>query len=267
MHWVLQSNLFREAGYSELFRVLERLGLPHSVHDVVPFVGRLATLPDIDHKNVICMGSYSMRHTAREMGWSPGVFDLEPFPFHVQHARWGDNMLNSGSTIAPFRDVMLGQNMFVRPINDTKSFTAKVYDPTEFAEWQARVESLGDMPGELIDRNTLIQVAPIREIYREYRFWVVRGKIVCASLYKMGDTVLYSSDVPQSYYEFVDAMVAMWQPHDAFVIDVALVLGDDGRDEIKIVEINTINCAGFYAADIQKLVMSLDDAFDERNAA
>ena len=28
---------------------------------------------------------------------------------------------------------------------------------------------------------------------------------------------------------------------------------------VRVVEINTVNSAGFYAADVQKLVMSLDD--------
>ncbi len=256
MHWVLQNNLYPEAGYVSLVESLERLGLPHSFHGIVPFVGRFEPPLQLDHNNVICMGSYSMRHAAAEMGWDPGVFDLAPFPFPVQHACWGDHLLNSGSRVEPLRQVVLDAPSFVRPTQDTKAFTAKVYAPDEFAAWQASVVALGDMPEEMLDRNTPIQVAPVREIHAEYRFWAVKGRIVTASLYKRGDMVLYSEDVPGTFREFAERMIAIWEPHEAFVIDVA-----DTPHGPKIIEINTLNAAGFYAADVQRLVIALEDAF------
>jgi hypothetical protein len=33
---------------------------------------------------------------------------------------------------------------------------------------------------------------------------------------------------------------------------------------VKVVEINTLNASGFYAADVQRLVQALDDAYNER---
>lgn len=264
MHWMLQENMFGELAYAEFCRVLGRLGLPYSVHAIKPFVGTFLTEPDVDHNNVICMGAYSMRYTAKARGWNPGVFDLEPFDFTIQRQHWGDQMLNAASQVMPLRDVVLERPAFIRPCHDTKAFIAKPYDPIEFADWQAKVEKLGDMPGELMDRNTLVQVSPLREIYEEYRFWVVRGEIVCASLYKRGDTALHDPDVPQAYHEYVQAMIDIWQPHEAFVIDVASVPDDgDGWRGIKIIEINTLNAAGFYACNLPKLAMALEDAFNE----
>lgn len=256
MHWALQNNLYPEAGYVSLVESLERLGLPHSFHGVVPFVGSFDPPLVIDHTNVICMGSYSMRHAAAEMGWNPGVFDLYPFPFPVQHERWGDHMLNSGSRVVPIRQVVLDAPSFVRPIHDTKAFTAKVYSPEEFHAWKTAVDALGDMPDEAFDRNSHVQVSPPREIHAEYRFWIVKGRVVTSSLYKRGDTVTYSRDVPDLFTGFATEMVSAWQPHDAFVIDVA-----DTPVGPKIVEINTLNASGFYAADVQRLVISLEDAF------
>ena len=43
----------------------------------------------------------------------------------------------------------------------------------------------------------------------------------------------------------------------SFVIDICLV-----DNEWKIVECGCINCAGFYKADLQKLLMSLEDNFN-----
>lgn len=44
---------------------------------------------------------------------------------------------------------------------------------------------------------------------------------------------------------------------EAFVLDICEVEGG-----LRIVEINTLNSAGFYAADVQRLVMALEDAFN-----
>lgn len=265
MHWVLQDNLFNEQAYAFLLETLERFDIPHSVHKVIPFIGELIPAPETASKNVICMGSYSMRHSAKKHGWNPGVFDLEPFNFQVQMEHWGRHMLNAEATVVPFKHAEVGaKRAFLRPIEDSKSFAGKVYDHEEFTEWKNKVMKLKKKDGGSLTKDTLVQVCPLREIYSEYRFWVVKGEIVCASLYKQGSRVYYSSDVPETYFEFVRAMIDQWQPLEAFVIDVASVPDDgDGWRGIKIVEINTINSAGFYACDMQKLVMALEDGFNE----
>jgi hypothetical protein len=48
-------------------------------------------------------------------------------------------------------------------------------------------------------------------------------------------------------------VIAIWQPLEAFVLDVC-----ETQHGFRIVEINTINSAGFYAADIQNIVMALE---------
>lgn len=274
MHWILQDNLFDEQAYQHLLETLQRFDIPHSIHKVIPFIGELTPEIQLDTQNVICMGSYSLRHSAKKFGWNPGVFDLEPFPFPIQREMWGRHMLNYDSVVVPFKDVHIGEKRkFLRPIEDSKVFAGRVFDHYEFQDWQTKVVLMDDdlPPGAIVDgiqvtnlsRNSLVQVSPVHEIYNEYRFWIVKGEIVTASEYKRGDRVIYSSDVPDVYHDFVNEMIATWEPHEAFVIDVCSV-PDDGTKwkGIKIVEINTLNSAGFYAADMQKLVMALEDAFD-----
>lgn len=264
MHWVLQDNLFNEQAYQTLLDTLVRFELPHSIHKIIPFVGEFTPEPNIETKNVICMGSYSMRHSSARYGWNPGVFDLEPYTFEVQREHWGSHMLNADSTVIPFKDVEIQNRSFIRPIEDSKAFSGKVYDHYEFHEWKDKVCAMEESSITGLNKNQLVQVSSIKEIYSEYRFWVVKGKIVCASQYKEGNRVIYRDDVPEAYFEFVRAMIDIWQPHDAFVIDVASVPDDgDGWRGIKIVEINTLNSSGFYACDIQKLVMALEDNFNE----
>jgi hypothetical protein len=259
MHWILQNNLFNEEAYQVLLDTLERMELPYSIHKVVPFVGELIPEPELSHYNAICMGSYSLRHAANKYQWEPGVFDLEQENFTVQMQHWGEHMLNADAQVCAFKDVNFDQElMFIRPIEDSKVFAGNVFTKDEFYEWKRKVVVLEHDYGNSLTKDTLVQVCNPKVIFAEYRFWIVKGKIVTKSLYKRGDKVMYSDEVDVRFDEYVKLRVAEWEPHEAFVIDVC-----DTPDGIKIVEINTLNSCGFYAADIQKLVDALECAFND----
>jgi ATP-grasp domain, R2K clade family 3 len=259
MHWILQNNIFSETGWDTLLATLERFQLPWSEHKIVPFVGDLLPEPAINHKNVICIGAYSMRHIARRHGWQPGVFDLYAQDFEQQLIHWGQHMLNANSIVCRFEDaVFTDEHMFVRPTNDSKYFAGRIFSRDEFVPWQKAVCSLGLEDGTSLTPQTMIQLAKPITIYAEYRFWVVKGKIITSSLYKRGDRVIYSSQVDAIFANYVNERLAEWLPLETFVIDVC-----DTENGIKIVEINTLNASGFYAADVQSLVLALDEAYSE----
>ena len=259
MHWILQNNLFNEDAYGELLNTLKRFDIPHSIHKVIPFVGEITEPPQLDHSNVICMGSYSLRHATKKYGWNPGVFDLEPFDFTQQREKWGEHMLNYNSVISTFENASFAEeDMFIRPIHDSKVFAGQMMNRQDFTEWQTNVCKLKLDYGNSLSNDTLIQVVPFKKIFMEVRVWVIKGEIITASLYKQGDKVVYQPyPLDTELMNYAKARIAQWQPHDAFVIDVCYT--EDGP---KVVEINTINSCGFYAADIQKLVMGFEDAFN-----
>lgn len=259
MHWVLQNSFFNEDAYQELHHTLERFDIPYSVHKVVPFIGELQPAPELNTKNVICIGSYSMRHVAKKFEWAPGVFDLEPFDFRTQLKHWGSHMLNRGAVIATFENAkFLAEECFIRPIQDSKVFPGKIMGAEEFYSWQKQVVVLKLDFGSSLTNDTLIQICPVKKIFSEHRFWVVAGKIVTSSTYKTGRTVHYQPVTDDRYQKYAEERIAEWKPLDTFVIDIA-----DTEDGLKIVEINTLNSCGFYACDIQKLVMSLEEAYSE----
>lgn len=254
MHWILQENLFKESEWTQLVEVLERFQIPYSVHKVVPFIGELIPLPTLDTNKVVCLGSYSMRHVAVSNGWTPGVYDLFYQNFLVQKGVWGKRMLNFDSQVVSFRDARLSEPTFVRPIDDSKYFGGRVFEPEEFHKWQAQVCDKSVDFGTSLTPDTKIQLCNPKVIHAEYRYWIVGGNIVTKSLYKRGSRVIYSSDVDGRLDSFVREAVFDWQPHRAFVIDVC-----DTPEGPRIVEINTINSAGFYAGDVQKLVLALEE--------
>lgn len=170
--------------------------------------------------------------------------------------------MNHDSKILPIRDVQIEQNSFIRPIDDSKTLNGRVWTPEEFVEWKLKVK---DILWDLI-----VQISPVKEIWSEYRFWIVDERIITSSQYKVGDRILYSPIVDQRFHDFALGVAGSefyllpriegqprsterkWRPEKAFVLDLC-----ETPDGIKIVEINTINSAGLYAADVQKLVMAL----------
>jgi len=260
MHWILQNNLFNESAYQVLLETLERFGIPHSIHKVVPFIGELHPAPELDTNNVMCMGSYSMRHVAKANGWYPGVFDLWNHDFTAQLMRWGSHMLNHDSVVCHFDQANFeDEMMFIRPIHDSKSFAGRVFDREEFYEWKRKVCVLEEDYGDSLTKNTLIQLCKPKKIYSEHRFWVVKGKVATSSTYKLGNAVIYQSLAEDSIFQkFAEERIAEWQPAEAFVIDIA-----DTAEGLKVVEINTINSCGFYACDMQKLVMAFENNFSK----
>lgn len=255
MHWIIQENFCREAAWDSLVEFLERMGIPHSVHKVVPFVGELIPEPVITEPHVIVMGSYSLRHPAKRHGWVPGVFDLHEQDFEQQRRHWGEEMLNFDSRVCAFRDIEFGEDpaLFIRPVHDSKVFSGKVYEPAAVAEWKEKL-ALGDLGnGSSLSLDTLVQVCVPKIIYAEYRYWIVDGQIVTKSEYKRGDQVVATAEVDERIDEYVRLRIAEWQPAAAFVIDVC-----ETPDGPRIVEINTLNAAGYYAANLPKLVMALE---------
>jgi hypothetical protein len=257
VHWILQNNLYNESGYDKAIEVFEEFQISYSIHKVVPFSGEL--IPEINPEGkVICLGSYSMRHVAKAKKWSPGVFDLEPMTFIEQMKHWGQHMLNADSVVCPFKDAVIEDVAFMRPIEDSKCFAGALFTATELIEWQKSIVHLREDFGATMNEDTMVQICSVKQIYAEYRYWIVDGQIATKSRYKLGDKVNYSNQVDQRFDEFVNALITpsgacYWSPHEAYCLDVC-----DTPNGIKIVEINTLNSAGFYAADMQKLILSLE---------
>jgi hypothetical protein len=265
MRWVVQSNIFAEAGFAELLAAIERFALPLTMVKVVPFVGALelveGELP-ADGADAIVMGSYALARVAARRGWWPGAF-LDNLDAEQHIARWGDHMLNADGRVHRFEEVPERASVFfLRPVHDTKAFTGTVLDWPSYCEWRDR---LRDVPApepdaapiltEVLTVDTPVLVSSCKEIWSETRVWIVDGEPVTWSGYKLGARARFSPphEVDERIVEFAAARATEWSPNRAYVLDVA-----DTADGLKILEVNNLNAAGWYRADLQKLVARLD---------
>lgn len=255
MQWILQDY----EDTNKLGEILERAEIPHTFHKVVPFIGQLDPVPTIDDPDkVIMFGSYSLRHYAREHGLKPGVFELRPF---IHEHNWQPFLLNGlDAKIIEARN--LGslepdRLFFIRPVEDSKEIAGSVMSGSEIEYMIKTVNNL--KPEEYIKGSltpdTLLMVTEPVNIQKEWRTWVVKDRVVTYSLYKQGSRVLYRPEIDDDALEFTKRMVALNPGYaDAYVLDVCKC--DDG---LKIIETNCLNAAGFYAADLFKLIEAFED--------
>ena len=277
MKWVIQTNIWAEEGFEHLLAALDRLGLERCLVKVVPFEGRLepveGELPG-DGEDAIVMGSYTLAKVARDRGWRPGAF-LDNLDYEVQREHWGTRMLNCDSWCGRLRDTAawyLTSPRFVRPTLDTKSFCGEVMDGYTFSEWRDRIAALdathqpGD-PEQLLTLDTRVMVARPKVLHHETRCWVVDGRVVTASGYKVGTIKRYSPPeaVDARITDFAQQCATAWSPNKGYVIDICetpslpFANRDDADPQLRIVEAGCLNAAGWYKADLNKLVQALEE--------
>lgn len=263
MHWVLQSNLFVENSFRDLVEQLERQETSYDVVKIVPFVGDIE--PDVNPEGpVFVCGSTAMKKLAIRKGWKPGYYDQNIDMYNVL-MNWKPRVLNFDGYIDQIGHIPHKWDCFhIRPIDDKKSFAGVVMDWQEFCDWRELLIKMGKEENSLgtMDIDTKVIISSVKEIYAEYRFYIVSNRIVTCSQYKRGSLVQYKGEeyVDDILKHFVASLLAQpngvlgWSPCEAFVIDVA-----DTPDGPKVIECNSINSSGFYACDMGKFVAAIND--------
>ena len=249
--WIVQEDLYNESGYARLIDALNHYDQDYESVKVIPFAHEL--IPDANYSDpVLAMGSTSLMGVSEKKGWKPGIFAGPNFDFRVWRKHLGDLLLNYDAEVIPFGDIKVegDEVFFCRPIFDFKEFAGTVVDADTFNSWQEKAVAYGDT----LNGDTLVIKSTPKRIDKEYRVFVVDGKISTSSQYKVGTRVISDENVPNEVHDFVISVIGIWEPASAYVIDVAKV-----DDDFKIIEYNCLNSSGFYAADCKKLVKSLVD--------
>ncbi len=249
MNWVIQDDFYSEDGFAHLTGALVRMGFPHTVVKVLP--ASRALVPEVTPQNpVMVCGSTTMCKIAQDRGWSPGSFFNDNLDFRAWGVQYGDLLLNSDAKVMPFKDVTFWwPRFFIRAADDSKALPGKVMDWPVFEQWKTRVLASGkDNESSLVPGTTVVVAAP-KTIHFERRYFVVDGKIISNSQYRVGGQVNYSDFPDEESDAFVRVAIRRFVPARAFVIDIA-----GTPDGLRIVEINCFNSAAFYACNIAKII-------------
>ncbi len=269
MHWLLQHNLSTDEQRQEFVDALEGirpLGATWSFIKLVPFVGTVEPNDDYSGRKVFALGSTSLILAAQRYGWSPGVvFNPEMFRYEAWLKGLGaENLLNGDGWVMPFGHrighmKLPHDKVFIRPCEDLKAFTGHVISVADLCDWQKRVKE-----GEISTRalqltsDTPIVVSSVKSVLREWRFFVVGGKVITGSQYRTMYGKSVSADVDRDVWDYAQKMVDLWQPAECYVLDIG-----ETNEGLKIIEINCFNGSGMYACDMTAAFSAVERLYEK----
>ncbi len=247
VRWVGQDNLGRHY-VDEIKIACDKLGLPYIAKQAIPFS---KDLPDISTDELtIFYGATNWINNIFESGkWTPGVFFNPDSTFKTWSIKYsGPHILNQFARVTTLKELLTEDRpteelLFIRPDSDQKEFAGQIMKRSEIATWAQNV--MTNAP----DIFTLpIVVGEPYGIEKEWRLFIVDGKVSSGSQYKTRKGLDTSPDVPNEVIEFGEKMAAKYSPAPIFVMDIAK------SNELYILEVGCFNSAGFYDADVEKIV-------------
>ncbi len=254
MEFFIQKNIFRDSNYYKLEQTVQTLGYNYQCIEFVNNSTDLIFTPT-DTNNIFCFGSIKLANCANKYGWFPGSLYNENHDYRVYSQYYKENLLNWDSQVINFADDFIepGYVFHARPCIDNKIFSGQIFTReswNEFVNNSLKVD-------ERFKNDTPVQISKNKEINREIRFFIVGGEIITASQYKLGNRVIYQENTESYLHDMVKDMISIYQPATSFVMDIAQT-----PNGLKIIEINCINCSGFYDIDLQKLIFSINEYYN-----
>ncbi len=254
--WAIQTNLISDHSARTVWQAALDAGAAVQEVVVLPFTDEFYNdVPEMDGV-VIPYGSCSFTKISKRKGWNGNCFVDETFRADVWNANRPD-MLNSDAVIMEVKDtpkffegVDEDDYWFIRPLRDLKEFTGTVEQVGDIKNWMSSTKSGNFSFGE----NTQIILAPVKTLYSESRFFVVGGKVIDGSYYRMGGRPHCKHITQSEVIEKAQELANIWLPHECCVMDLA-----DTDDGIKVIEFNTINGSGFYDHDIPTIVKAMTE--------
>lgn len=240
--WLLQPVKIENDKMEHLMYLLEKAGIDYDL--VYPLEGKVlngdkSEYEFNDNTQYVVCGSYPLtRYVNNKV--SNAVFSLENYDFKSIWNIFGkENFVNADANVCHTQNIhWLEEEYFVRPLEDKKAFNGGIYNKNT------------------LTYNGEVVLSSLKHVDREYRFFVIDGEITTGSLYKVNGRLEESDIIDIQAKEFAQKMVDKF--NYSYVIDVALVNG-----QYKIMELNCLNAAGFYASNLYKLVLAIEDHYEK----
>lgn len=255
MKFVIQDNLIN-ADHLEQTRLAIQ-NYPHLFVGVIPFSHEITSNEPLEGVDYIPYGSTLMTNITKELGWKGLHFDLSQFNYEAATRNRSD-MLNAGlvidlsDAIEMLHKQPADEMWFVRPSEDLKQFSGQVMEAKECADWMEDAMKCESSGSYKLDADTRIVLARPQNIFAEWRWFVVGGKVVSGSMYRRVGQLYKSRELDDKAIREAQTIADEWLPDPCCVMDLALT-----EDGVKVIEFNCINSSGFYDNDIAAVFKSL----------
>lgn len=243
--WLIQPTKIEQDKIDSLIAMLEQAEIEY--HLIYPLQGKILLADKSEfvfegNKEYFVCGSYPLTRYAHAQR-PDSVFSLEQYDFQDFWDIFGkENFVNHDAIICNANQINWDkqEEYFVRPLEDTKAFNGGIYNK------------------HTLKYDGLVVSATLKHVSREYRFFIIDDKIVSASLYKVNGSLEESPIIDPQATCFVEEMKSKFT-QAGYVLDVALI-----DDEFKIMELNCLNAAGFYQINLYKLIMAVQDHYENK---
>jgi hypothetical protein len=268
--WIIQNKNYADDDRQAIIDACDKRGIPCIEINVIPFSPELPDFPiDDEYENIYYGSTTMMDRVYADHNRPKGLFyNHETFSIENYINKWGEHMLSEEAefmTVQEFLDSPLTPHemkWFMRPDGDGKQFDGVVGLETELKDMLRKATAEVGGP---ITLDLKILIAPPYNIHREWRNYVVNGKVITSSRYRKNFRLSKSgTDIPEEMIKFVEDRCKEYQPHDIFAMDIAETRHDDGTMHYYIIECGCMNSVGFYHCDIDKYVEKLTE-WVERN--
>lgn len=255
IRWVVQTNLGKQDTES-IELACKNLGIEFISATAIPFSDEL---PDVSNdKSTIFYGATRwIDNIYRNNVWNPGVFFNPESIFTKWNDKYGEFSINYGANITTLDEFQKELDtkkyksdhlFFIRPISDQKEFAGQVISAEDMHNWVQSVQTdLSDFGA------TEIIVAEPVGIELEWRCFMVNGKVSSATQYRRWNKFKAIPGAPKEVIEFAEERAKDYSPAPVFVMDI-------GKSKsLYVIEIGCFHSAGFYDADVEKIVKDISE--------
>lgn len=259
--WAIQTNFIALKQVHEIWQAALDCGCKAQEVIIIPFstkFGNEDAIPKDMGEYVIPYGSTSMMKKAQTKKWKGFFFNARTFKASVWNKK-RDDMLNSDASFMKIKDTHdflknyhEDDMLFIRPLRDLKEFNGTLTNVKEIRRWMKSADA-GNFN---FSENTDVVISSPKQIEMEYRFFVVNGKVIDGSLYRIHGQLFSQPVTDKKIMEAAQELANKWLPSPCCVMDLALV---KDCDELKVIEFNCINSSGFYYNNISKIVKAMTE--------
>lgn len=265
IRWIIQNNLSSGEDYNTLTQACKDFGIESEGVQIIPFSSNIPNFTQDDKINIYYGSTTLMYNIYHQFNKPAGLFfDEEKFSMENYNKAWGDYMLNgpSDARVTTFKEFSKENHeddalFFSRPDADDKSFNGEVRTFLEIKDFLNNIVRADNI---VLSEDTKIIISTPYNIAKEWRNYIVDGKVVTSSLYRKNFKLHKDgNDIPADMIKFVEDRCKEYTPHNIFAMDIALCGGD-----YYIIECGCLNSVGLYAADIYKIVKCVSESVSAR---
>lgn len=213
----------------------------------------LRIIDNINNIDISNLSNYQKENFLTYKEKLKNAIDYDVKKFDQNHySKFDLPLLNKDSICMDYEEckhMKLNNDMFIKPSRDLKAFNGGILHKDTSIE-----EFIYYTPKQSFYKEETIVIAELKNIFSEYRFFIIEDKIITGSLYMRNNKVICDNFIPEYILNVAKEYCKLYKPADIFVMDIAET--DKG---IFIVEYNCWNSSGLYLCDVQKLFFSVNE--------